>query len=161
MKTSHILVVAMTFALGALIAPAAWADSHAKAGGHVMMGPNDLKWTDVPSLPSGAKIAVIQGPLNEAVPFTFRVKFPAGYKIPLHTHPAIEHVTVMSGNLYFAAGDTFDKAKATLLTPGSVAIMPAGDPMFGWTTEEAIIQVHGVGPWGINYLNPADDPGKK
>jgi hypothetical protein len=126
-----------------------------------MVGPNDLQWADVPSLPSGAKIAVIQGPLNEAGPFTFRLKFPADYKVAVHTHPAIEHVTVMSGTLYFAGGDKFDEARAKMLTPGSVAIMPPGHSMYGWTKEETIIQVHGVGPWGIDYLNPADDPRKK
>ena len=47
----------------------------------------DLKWVDVPSLPPGAKIAVVEGPLNEAVPFTFRLRFPADYKIPDHWAP--------------------------------------------------------------------------
>ena len=161
MKTVHIVVVAMTFALGMPIAPAAWAESYGKAGGPLMMGPNDLKWADVPELPPGAKIAVIQGPLHEAVPFIFRLKVPAGYRIPVHTHPAVEHVTVISGTYYFAGGDTFDHASATMLTPGSVAIMPAGHPMYSWTKEETIVQVHGVGPWGTKYLNPANDPRKK
>jgi quercetin dioxygenase-like cupin family protein len=161
MRTLHVMVGVMTLTLGTLIAPATWAASHAKAGEHLMVGANDLKWADVPSLPPGAKIAVIQGPLNEAVPFTFRLKVPAGYQIPVHTHPAIEHVTVMSGTLYFAGGDKFDEASAQTLTPGSVAVMPAGHPMYGWTKEETIIQVHGVGPWGLDYLNPADDPRKK
>jgi anti-sigma factor ChrR (cupin superfamily) len=161
MSTMHIAVVAMTFALGALIAPATWADSHAKAGAPIMVGPDDLKWADVPSLPPGTKIAVIQGPLSEAVPFVFRLKIPAGYKVPVHTHSAIEHVTVISGTLHFAGGDKFDEASAKMLTPGSVAIMPAGHPMYGWTKEETVLQVHGVGPWGITYLNAADDPRKK
>ena len=58
--------------------------------------PADLKWAEVASLPTGAKIALIEGPLNEAVPFTFRLKFPANYKLPANWHPAIEHVTVIS-----------------------------------------------------------------
>ncbi|HSF30415.1 MAG TPA: cupin domain-containing protein [Candidatus Tectomicrobia bacterium] len=161
MRTLHSVVVALTFALGSLLAPPTWAASQPKAGAPLMAAPSDLTWADVPSLPPGAKIAVIQGPLNEAVPFTFRLKVPAGYKIPVHTHPAIEHVTVMSGTLYFAGGDTFDEASVKTLTPGSVVVMPAGHPMYGWTKEETIIQVHGVGPWGIDYLTPADDPRKK
>jgi hypothetical protein len=161
MRPLHIVVVLMTFALGSLIAPATWSDSHAKAGDPIMVGPNDLKWADEPSLAPGAKIAVIQGPLNEAVPFTFRLKLPAAYKIAVHTHAAIEHVTVISGTLYFGGGDKFDGARAQMLMPGAVAIMPPGHPMYGWTKEETIIQVHGVGPWGINYLDPADDPRKK
>ena len=57
----------------------------------------DLKWADAASLPRGAKVALIEGTLNEAVPLTFRLKFPGNYKLPAHWHPAIEHVTVISG----------------------------------------------------------------
>jgi hypothetical protein len=43
-----------------------------------------------------------------------------------------------------------------------VTIMPVGMPMYAYTTqEEAVIQIHGTGPWGINFLNPADNPMKK
>ena len=58
-----------------------------QSGAHRMISPDDLKWADIPSLPPGAKIAVIEGPLNEAVPFTFRLRFPANYRIPAHRHP--------------------------------------------------------------------------
>ena len=75
--------------------PVSWAQS----SGHKMISPNDLQWTDVPSLPPGAKIAVIEGPMSEAVPFTVRLKFPANYQIPAHWHPAIERVTVLSGTV--------------------------------------------------------------
>ena len=83
----------------------------------------DLNWVDVPSLPPGAKIAVIEGPLNEAVPFTFRLRFPADYKIPAHWHPAIEHVTVISGTINIGVGEKLDAAKTKPLPAGSVAIM--------------------------------------
>ena len=43
--------------------PASWAQST----GHKMISPNDLQWSDVPSLPAGAKIAVIEGPMSEPV----------------------------------------------------------------------------------------------
>jgi hypothetical protein len=33
--------------------------------------------------------------------------------------------------------------------------------MFGFTKEETVIQLNGVGPWGLHYLNPADDPRKQ
>jgi hypothetical protein len=130
-------------------------------GHHVIMSPADLKWADVPSLPPGAKIAVIEGPPTEAVPFTFRLKFPADYKIPAHWHPAIEHVTVISGTFNVGMGDKLDPAKTKPLSSGSVAIMQPKTPHFGWTKEETIVQVHGVGPWGVTYVNAADDPRKK
>jgi quercetin dioxygenase-like cupin family protein len=105
--------------------------------------------------------AVIEGPPTEAVPFTFRLKFPPNYKIPAHWHPAIEHVTVISGTLNLGTGDKIDEAKTKSLSAGSVAIMQPKTNHFGWAKEETVVQVHGVGPWGLTYVNPADDPRKK
>jgi len=130
------------------------------AGPHVMMSPAGLTWTDLPSLP-GVKIAVIEGPVTEAVPIMFRLKFPPNYKVPPHWHPGIEHVTIISGTLNLGMGDVFDASKTTALTAGSVAIMPAGTHHFVWTSEETIGQVHSMGPWSVTYVNPADDPRKK
>ncbi len=134
-----------------------WAESPA----HMMVTPGELRWTDVASLPAGAKLAVIEGPVTEAVPFTFRLKLPANYKIPAHWHPAIEHVTVISGTFNMGVGDKLDTSRTKPLTAGSVAIMQPKTTHFAWTSEETIVQIHGVGPWVINYVNPADDPRKK
>ena len=147
----------LSLVITGLGAPASWAESLA----HMMVTPGELKWTDVASLPAGAKIAVIEGDLKNPTPFTFRLKLPANYTVAPHTHPTIEHVTVISGTFHFGPGDKIDEAKATALKPGSFAVFPPGHSMFGWTKEETVIQVHGVGPWGINYVNPADDPRKK
>src|SRR5262245_46780342 len=95
-----------TLALSGLAASGAWA----QAGAHMMATPDELKWRDIPSLPSGRKLAGIEGPLNEAVPFTFRLKFPANYHIPAHWHPAIEHVTVISGTFNMGTGDKLDRS---------------------------------------------------
>ena len=135
--------------------------SLAQSSGHKMISPNDLQWSDVPSLPPGAKIAVIEGPMNEAVPFTVRLKLPADYKVPAHWHPAIEHVTVISGTFNIGTGDKLDQSKTTPLSVGGVAIMQPKTNHFAWTKEETIIQAHGVGPWAVNYVNPADDPRNK
>jgi quercetin dioxygenase-like cupin family protein len=153
------------FALLAVLVIACFgaAAGSAQMGGHdhVMVTPDELKWADVPSLPPGAKIAVIEGPMTEAVPFTIRLKFPANYKIPAHWHPAIEHVTVISGAFNMGTGDKLDMSKSKALSAGSVAIMQPKTRHFGWTKEETIVQVHGVGPWGLTYVNPEDDPRKK
>ena len=155
MQTMARVVVAMLVALGALLSPGIGAEDH------VMVTPNDLKWVDVPSLPPGAKVAVIEGPMDQATPFTIRLKLPADYKIPAHWHPAIEHVMVISGTFNMETGDKLDVTKTKALSAGSVAIMQPKTTHFGWTKEETIVQVHGVGPWGITYVNPADDPRKK
>jgi quercetin dioxygenase-like cupin family protein len=128
---------------------------------HLMVAPSELKWTSMPSLPCGTQLAVIEGPMNEAKPFIFRLKIPADCKIPPHWHPAIEHVTVISGTLNMGTGDVHDASKTTPMKTGSVTIMQPNIHHFGWASEETIVQIHGVGPWGITYVNPADDPTKK
>ena len=156
MKAFRLAIVSTAFALALLGASVTWA-----ADTHVMVMPADLKWVDVPSLPPGAKIAVIEGPMNEAVPFTIRLKLPADYKVPAHSHPAIEHVTVISGTFNLGTGDKFDQSKTTQLSAGGIAVMQPKTNHFAWTKEETIIQTHGVGPWAVNYVNPADDPRTK
>src|SRR6266540_3977312 len=158
MKAFPAASAAAMFALAALVSQASWAQSHPD---HVMVSPKDLQWTDVPSLPPGAKIAVIEGPMNEAKPFTVRLKFPANYRIPAHSHPAIEHVTVISGTFNMGSGDKLDQKKTKALSAGSVVIMQPKTNHFGWTKTETVVQLHGVGPWGVTYVNPADDPRKK
>lgn len=153
------IALCAALALAGLGAPATWAQSGGH--GHLMATPDELKWADVPSLPAGAKVAVIEGPLNEAVPFTFRLKFPANYQLPAHWHPAIEHVTVISGTFYMGTGDTLDAAQTKALYAGSVAVMQPKTTHFAVTKDETVVQVHGVGPWAITYVNPADDPRKK
>jgi quercetin dioxygenase-like cupin family protein len=140
-----------------------WAQSgvHTDGSGHKMVTPDDLKWVEVPSLPPGAKLALIEGPLNEPVAFTFRLQFPANYQIPAHRHPAVERVTVISGIVNMGIGDKLDKQKTKALGPGSMAIMQPKTNHFVWTKEEAVVQLNGTGPWAITYVNPADDPRKK
>jgi quercetin dioxygenase-like cupin family protein len=148
--------IAVGALLGAVIVPLAiYAQSHPPA--HVIFTPAGLTWTDSAALP-GAKIAVIEGPLNKAVPFTIRLKHPADYKIAPHWHPAIEHLTVISGTLNLGFGDKLDTSKTTALTAGSIAIMQPNTAHFTWAKEETITQVHGVGPWEVTFVNPDDDP---
>ena len=128
---------------------------------HKMVLPADLKWDDVPSLPPGAKIAVIEGPMNQAVPFTVRLSFPANYRIPAHMHPAVERVTVLSGEFFMGVGDRLDPDKTTGLKPGGIMMMAPGTKHFAWTREATVVQLHGTGPWGITYVDPNDDPRKK
>jgi hypothetical protein len=71
----------LALAIAALGPTAAWAQDPSHAD-HIMVVPADLKWTDAGSIPPGAKVAVIEGPANEAVPYTLRVKLPADYKLP-------------------------------------------------------------------------------
>lgn len=160
MSQRPVLLTALIAGLALAATPAA-AQAPYTGDGPIMVAPNQLSWRDAPSVALGAKIAVIEGPLDKAVPFTVRLVLPANAKIAPHSHPAYERVTVLSGTFHFASGETFDPSKTQALVPGSLAIMPPGTPMFGYTKEETVIQLHGVGPWGLHYLNAADDPRKK
>jgi hypothetical protein len=66
------------------------------------------------------------------------------------------------GTYYLATGDKIEPAKAKEYKPGDAFIVPAGMPMYSFTKKQgAVLQVHGTGPWGINFLKPEDAPGKK
>ena len=128
----------------------------------VQVTPSEIQWVDgPPSLPAGAKVAVLSGDPKKAGLFVMRLKLPADYKIMPHSHPADEHVTVLSGAINVTMGDTFDPAKGKALPAGSYALLPARTNHFAFFKEETIIQLNNIGPWDITYANPADDPRKK
>ena len=138
------------------------ADHKKGAMGAAVHRPDVLKWRDgPPSLPPGAKIAVLEGDPNREGPFVFRVKVPDGYRIPPHTHPRPERVTVISGTFHIAMGETFGVSKGQVMPAGSYGTWPAGMTHFVWVKGETVVQFHGDGPWKIEYANPADDPRKK
>jgi quercetin dioxygenase-like cupin family protein len=122
----------------------------------------DIKWTDAPSIGPGAKTALIDGDPKSSGPFVMRLKLPPKTQIKVHTHPADENVTVLSGTLHFAPGDKYDPKAAKAFGPGSYFSIAKGKPMYAFTTDkETVVQLHGSGPWGISYLEPAAAAPKK
>ena len=121
--------------------------------------PTTIEWRLGPAaLPAGAKMAALEGDPTKEGPFVVRFQFPAGYHIAPHTHPKMERVTVISGTLYLASGEALDRNSAKSLPAGSFGFWPAGMKHTAWSEGETVIQLHGIGPWQINYVNPADDP---
>jgi quercetin dioxygenase-like cupin family protein len=153
MKTvaSTVVVLALFATVGAT---ATWAQ-HA---GQPPVRAAELKWAPFPALPKGAQVAVIEGPTNQAVPFTVRLKFPDGYRIPAHTHPSAERLTVLSGTFHIGMGEKFDRSATQPLRVGDMIILQPGMPHFAWTETETVVQLHGTGPSGIKYVNAAEDP---
>jgi len=132
------------------------ADDHA-----VVAAPDTLKWAPgPPGYPKGAEFTIITGNPGQEGPFVLRIKAPAGYKVPPHMHPADENVTVLSGSVNFGMGEKVDAAKETAVKPGGYFKASKGMAHYAAFPEPTIIQVHGVGPTGISYINPADDPRK-
>lgn len=120
-----------------------------------------VKWMDAPPfLPKGAKLAVLVGDPSKPEPFTVRLQMPDGYKIAPHTHPTDEHVTVMSGTFRAAMGEKWDDKALGDFAPGSYANMAAGMAHYAAARGLTVVQVHGMGPFVVNYVNPADDPSK-
>ena len=154
--------VVILLACAVALAGIALGQQMSSAPDHGFFNAAELKWVDgPPSLPPGAKVAMLEGnPMNEG-PFTMRLQLPAGYSIAPHSHPSVEHLTIISGTFNLGMGEKFDKAGGQKLTAGSFAFMPPGMKHFAWTDGETVVQVHGVGPWKINYVNPADDPRNK
>ena len=111
--------------------------------------------------PSLLIAGVLAGNPAKEGPFVMRLKVPSGYKVPAHTHPADENVTVLSGTLNIGMGDKLDPKKGQQLHAGGFAEAPAKMNHYAWTTNGAIVQVHGQGPFAMTYVNPADDPSKK
>jgi quercetin dioxygenase-like cupin family protein len=130
---------------------------------HIMVSPEALTWGPCsPALPAGSQCATVEGdPAAPNVLFTFRAKLPGGYQIAPHFHPADEHITVISGAFHMGMGKTVDRAAGHAMKAGSFMVMPKGTAHYAWTEDETIVQVHAIGPWGITYVNPADDPRKR
>lgn len=135
----------------------------AQEGSHAIVAlPDKITWgPSPPELPPGAKAAVLEGNPSEAGQFTMRVLLPDRYRIPPHYHPFLEHVTVLKGTFKVGMGEKFDGSAMTLLPTGTFAALEPGTRHFAETQGETILQLHGVGPWGIIYVNPADDPRQK
>lgn len=124
-----------------------------------VMSSKDVKWSAAPAaLPKGAMMTVLSGdPAGNGL-VVLRLKLPPGYKLPAHSHPTDEHVTVLSGTFLIGMGDKLDKAQSHAFTAGGYALAPAHMNHFAWTKTGATVQVDLMGPFGITYVNPADDP---
>jgi ketosteroid isomerase-like protein len=129
---------------------------------HKVLLTKDLSWGDAPpGLPRGAKVAVLSGDPSKSNPYVLRAQMPAGYTIPAHWHPTDEQITVLSGTFAVGMGDKFDAKKLDNLPVGSYALMPATMHHYAMARTAAVIQVHGMGPFAITYVDPADDPRKE
>jgi quercetin dioxygenase-like cupin family protein len=152
-------IVSVTTAAAILAGSLAGLQAQTKS--HVISAVKEAQWGPAPPmLPPGAEIAVLAGNPMGTSAYTVRLKFPANYAIPAHSHPTDEHVVVTSGAVTFGMGDKLVKGAASnkTLAPGGFALMPAGMNHFAYTTGETTIVLYGQGPVEFKYVNPADDP---
>ena len=137
-------------------------DAGAPPSKHVMADASSVTWGDgPPSLPPGAKLAVISGDPSVAGPFTVRAQVPAGYKVPPHWHPGDENLTILSGTVALGMGDVWDEKAMRPVGAGGYAGLPAQMHHYFLAKTAATFQVHGMGPFTVTYVNAADDPRQK
>ena len=136
--------------------------SMATSAEHKILQLQDIQWKPASAaLPPGAQVTVLLGDPSKEGLFVTRLKAPKGYRIPPHTHPNQEVVTVISGTIKLGMGETADPTRAKALSAGTFYATPPGMAHFAQFDEETVIQVSTIGPWGINYINPKDDPRQK
>ena len=162
MRVGAVVVVLSAFAFSASLNGDEPSSTKHGEGGFKTYPASDIVWKDGPaSLPKGAQIAVLEGDPTKEGPFVFRVKVPDGYRIPPHTHPKTERVTVISGTFNIGMGEKFDEKATKAMPAGTYGFWEAGMKHFVWTKGETVVQFHGMGPWSIQYLDPDDDPRKQ
>ena len=130
--------------------------------GHRMYRPEQVQWKDAPpSLPAGAKSALLEGDPAKPGFFAMRLRMPDGYRIPPHFHPGVERVTVLSGTFHLGTGERPDWDAMQELPAGSYTTMQSGMNHYARASGETVVQIATIGPWGITYVNPSDDPRQK
>jgi len=135
----------------------------AQSGTQNAFTPDQIKWGPPPPfLVPGSQLAVVEGnPMADTGDYTVRVRMPDGYKIAPHWHPKRENVTVLSGSLKVGMGDKWDDAKMMVFPAGSFAYLDPEMHHYAMASGATEIQIHGMSPLALTYVNPADDPSKK
>ena len=152
-----VLALGVVAVLGAAAAGRAEADERH----HTVVRGDAVEWGPAPpSLPPGAQAAALLGSPAREGPFVLRLKFPDGFVVPPHRHSKDEFVTVISGKFGVGSGEKLDRASAEPLPPASFVHLPAKMPHYAWAEGETVVQINGVGPFDVIYVDPKDDPRK-
>ena len=126
---------------------------------HKIIKADAIQWMAAPpQLPKGAQVAVVHGDPGKEGLYIILAKMPDGYAIPAHWHNQTENVTVLKGTFNVGMGDKLDKARGEALGPGGFFSSGAKMQHFAWVTGETVVQVSGMGPFDITYVDPKDDP---
>ncbi len=130
-------------------------------GAEAQVNTPDLKWGPAPLVfAKGLQMAVLSGDPSKPGWYVIRMKMPPGYELAAHHHPVAEYVTVIDGDVSCGMGDKLDKTKGAALAAGGFVMAPAKMNHYCWSKGGGVIQVSGMGPFKIVYVNPADDPTK-
>ena len=141
--------------IGLLIATGLYSqDKKESTESHKVVHFGDLKWTPILK---GCDLAPVYGDSSaEGAPFVLRIRCADGIKVPAHWHPTDENLTVLKGTFLVGTGETFDEAKLQTMSVGNFILMPKEMRHFAVCKGETIVQVHGAGPFKVNWVNPSE-----
>jgi quercetin dioxygenase-like cupin family protein len=129
-------------------------EKNASDSAHKIVRSGDLKWTPIIK---GCDAASVAGDFNaDGTPFVLRIRCADGAKIPAHWHPVDENITVMKGTFLVGMGETFEASRLQPMNVGNFLTMAKDMRHFGLCKGETIVQVHGMGPFKINWVNPSE-----
>jgi quercetin dioxygenase-like cupin family protein len=163
MKTRVQMVLLALAVVGALVAVsfAEQAKKPSATADHKVVRDSDLTWKP---LIKGNDMAVLSGdPDKEGEPYVIRIRQAEGAKVPPHWHPADEYLTVLKGTFLVGMGETYDESKLQPVTTSNFIFIPREMRHFANCKGETIVQVHGIGPFKVNWVNPGEvlPPDKK
>ena len=148
-----------TLAFAAILTAVSLAQAQATDHHHTVVAGDAVKWGPAPpSMPPGAQAAVLMGSPAQEGPFVLRLKLPAGFIVPPHRHSKDEFVTVISGKFAVGTGEKLDRATMKTLPAASFVHLPAGMPHYAAADGETIVQINGIGPFDVKYIDAKDDP---
>lgn len=144
----------VSLALAGFAVPTMSQEKKSSDSAHTIVHSADLKWTPIIK---GCEIAVVEGSLDaEGQPFVARFHCSDGAKTPPHWHPSDENITVLRGVFLVGMGDSFDEAKLRPMNVGNFMMMPKEMRHFGMAKGDMILQVHGIGPFKVTWVNPSE-----
>ncbi len=157
MKMNRVAIVCAGVIGLAAIAAGVYSQEKKEGGdAHKIVHYGDLKWTPIMK---GCDLARVAGdPDADGAPFVLRVRCADGSKVPPHWHPTDEYVTVMKGTLLVGMGEAFDESKLQTMNVGNFILVPKEMRHFTTNKGETIVQVHGAGPFKVNWVNPSEVP---
>jgi anti-sigma factor ChrR (cupin superfamily) len=121
---------------------------------HKIVHSSDLHWTPIMK---GCELAPVAGDFNvEGEAFVLRIRCADGTKVPAHWHPTDENLTVLKGIFLVGTGDKYDATKLSPMDVGNFTMMPKEMRHFALCKGETTVQIHGTGPFKVNWVNPAE-----
>jgi hypothetical protein len=119
----------------------------------IVVRADDMPWGPCPpTLPAGCQIAVLEGDPKQPTLFTLRFRTDHAFELRPHTHPRHERVTILEGKVGVGFGDVIERDNVRWFGPGDYYVNAKGAHHFVLVDEGAVLQITGIGPWTVNYL---------